>query len=59
MTISELIAYLAQYCEEGKGDAVVTASYHKDNPISDGSCICDIVFIESKTDGRMCVFQME
>lgn len=58
MTISEIRDYLAKYCGEGKGDTIVKACYEKDNPITDGDCICDIVFIESKNEESMLVLQM-
>ena len=58
MTISELRDYLAKYCGEGKGDTLVTACYAQDNPITDGNCVCNILFIESKSDDCLCVLQM-
>jgi hypothetical protein len=57
MTISEMRDYLAKYTGDGKGDAPILVCDKRDNPLTDGICIADAVFIECKDGGYMVVIQ--
>lgn len=57
MTINEIMDYLAQYCGEGKGDAPILVCDKRDNPLTDGMCIADAMFIENKDGEYMVVLQ--
>ena len=57
MTVSEIRNYLAQYEGDGKGDAPVLVCDKRDNPLQDGLCLADAVFIEYKDGEYMVVLQ--
>jgi hypothetical protein len=59
MTIAEIRDYLAQYCGEGKGDSPVFVCDSRDNPHTDGVCIADIVFIETRSGDCKVVLQTD
>ena len=59
MTVNELKDYLAKYTGEGKGDALVLTCDKRDNPITDGMCIADAIFVEHKDGDCMVVLQTE
>lgn len=57
MKVSELRDYLAKYEGEGKGEVLVFVCDKQDNPITDGECLTDAVFIEHKDGDCMVVLQ--
>lgn len=57
MTVNELRDYLAKYCGEGRGDALVLVCDERENPMTESVCIKDAVFIESKDGDCFVVLQ--
>ena len=47
MTALELKDYLQKWCENGKADALVITCDDRENPMTDGLCVNDILYIES------------
>lgn len=59
MTIAELRDFLAKYYGEGKGDAPLLVCDKRDNPITEGMCIADAMFIENMDGEYMVVLQTD
>jgi hypothetical protein len=59
MRVSELIAYLKKYADDGKGDADVVVAYKTWNPISEAEDIRSALFIETSDGECRIVFQTE
>jgi hypothetical protein len=54
MTARELFDYLMECCDKGFGDADVFVCDKRENPLTDGICVCGAIRIEEK-DGEKSV----
>lgn len=59
MKLTELIDYLTQYADRGKGDALVVVANKHWNPMTESEDICSAVFIEANDGKCTIVLQTE